>query len=116
MSNTAEPGTRISQAHPQYPRDVAGDMVESPLTDGRKEIGRLIEKAYEDFRVRYLTVHTGGRDAILRNDPTKTVRDIFVEPTEDRSTSNVLGDPCERTITIRTGSGSPSTSATASNA
>lgn len=47
MSVQVQQGKRISQTDPEYPRDVAANMRESKLTDGRNEIGSAIEAAYK---------------------------------------------------------------------
>jgi hypothetical protein len=74
------PDTRISQTHPQYPRDVAWNMRNSPLPDGRSDIGYLIEEAYSQGNVRYVGVRTGGRTAILEGNPVVRVDEVFLEP------------------------------------
>ena len=80
MSGVVRPGERISQTHPEYPLDVARNMVDSPLSDGRNEIGDAIELAYDAERVRYVGVRTGGRDELLAGQPSTTVEHVFLEP------------------------------------
>ncbi|MGH9153889.1 MAG: hypothetical protein ACRD03_16190 [Acidimicrobiales bacterium] len=80
LSSVVRPGQRISQTDPQYPRDVADDMMESSLRDGRNEIGDAIDRAYRRREVRYVSVRTGGRDALFAGQPTTEVEHVFLEP------------------------------------
>ncbi|UZN02111.1 pre-toxin TG domain-containing protein [Cellulomonas sp. S1-8] len=73
-------GQRINQTHPEYPRDVAGDMATSPLQDGRNELGELIERMYAEDRVRYVGVRTGPRAELLNGNPQTVVEHVMKEP------------------------------------
>ncbi|MBX9246484.1 pre-toxin TG domain-containing protein [Actinotalea ferrariae] len=73
-------GGRISQTDPQYPRDVAADMSSSSRTDGRNEIGDLIEDAYAADQVRYVGVRTGPYDQLVNGTPDTVVENVFREP------------------------------------
>ncbi len=55
-------------------------MVRSRLRDGRNEIGRAIEEAYEFDQVQYVAVRTGDRAALIDGRPTVTVEEIFRQP------------------------------------
>lgn len=72
------PTGRIDQTHPQYPRDVADDMAESKLTDGRRDIGPIIEQAYQEKTVEYVAVRTGPRSELLAGTGNVTVEDVFL--------------------------------------
>lgn len=80
VSGTVDPGQPMSQTHPDYPNDVAADMANSSLRDGRNEIGEAIQRAYLRDEVRYVGVRTGGRDALHAGDPTTVVEHVFKEP------------------------------------
>lgn len=80
LSTAVEKGEVISQTHPRYPLDVANDMRNSSLADGRNEIGDAIDRAYEAERVKYVSVRTGGRDELLAGRPTTVVEHVFLEP------------------------------------
>ena len=80
ISGSVAPRATISQTNPDYPLDVARDMMNSSLRDGRNEIGRAIDSAYSDGRVRYVGVRTGGRDALLAGQPTTVVEHVFRQP------------------------------------
>ncbi len=64
---------RISQTHPEYPRDVASDMSRSRLTDGRNTVGDIIRDGYRDDVVEYVGVRTGGYDELAQPDGTPQV-------------------------------------------
>lgn len=70
-------GKRIDQTHPQYLLDVAADMRESRIADGRNTIGKVIEDAYDDRRVQYFSVRTGSRRAILDGQPATWIEHVF---------------------------------------
>lgn len=53
---------RISQTNPQYPLDVAADMSNSKLADGRNAIGDIITDAYDMGNVSYVGVRTAGHN------------------------------------------------------
>lgn len=56
-------------------------MRQSSLRDGRREIGRAIERAYRREEVRYVSVRAGGRDQLLAgNEPKPVVEHVFLEP------------------------------------
>jgi len=80
-STFVDKGTEIKQKDPQYPRDVAYDMTNSPKTDGRHEIGDVIEKMYEQKQVRYVGVRTGPYTQLVSGTPRITVQQVFLEPT-----------------------------------
>ena len=80
ISTAVARGEVISQTHPSYPLDVAGDMRKSSLADGRNEIGDAIRRAYGAERVTYVGVRTGGRDELLAGRPTTAVEHVFLEP------------------------------------
>ncbi|MGL5860710.1 MAG: pre-toxin TG domain-containing protein [Phycicoccus sp.] len=71
---------RISQTHPEYPRDVAYDMRKSQLTDGRNALGDLIEDMYDKKTVEYVGVRTGGYQNLLTGDPRITLQHRFLTP------------------------------------
>lgn len=79
-SSSVIPGSRIDQTHPEYPRDVAADMSRSSRTDGRNEIGDLIEEAYVADRVRYVGVRTGPYDQLVNGTPDTVIENVFREP------------------------------------
>ena len=74
------PGTRISQTNPHYPEDVARDMMNSPKTDGRNQIGQAIVRAYQDGTVSYVGVRTGSRTDFIDGTSTVTLQDVFLGP------------------------------------
>ncbi|MBW3558092.1 MAG: hypothetical protein KY454_14245, partial [Actinobacteria bacterium] len=80
VSGLVDPGKTISQTNPEYPLDVANDMRNSSLRDGRHEIGEAIDRAYGREQVRYVSVRTGGRDDLLAGRPTTVVEHVFLEP------------------------------------
>jgi hypothetical protein len=71
---------RISQTHPNYPEDVAYDMRNSPLTDGRTAIGDLVMKSYTNKTVEYVGVRTGGYREILAGEPSVILEHRFLTP------------------------------------
>jgi hypothetical protein len=77
------PGHRIDQTDPEYPRDVAADMVDDSRADGRNAIGELIEQMYMQDRVRYVGVRTGPYYQIRKTggSPRIVVEHVFLEPT-----------------------------------
>lgn len=79
-ASTLNPGTRISQTDPNYPLDVAENMQNSPLADGRNEIGELIADMYETDRVHYLSVRTGSYQDLAAGNPRIIVEHVFKEP------------------------------------
>lgn len=81
ISKAVDPSKRMSQTHPQYPQDVAYDMMNSGRADGRNEIGAVIERAYQADRVRYVGVRTGTRSQILNGTPAIRADAPFRQPT-----------------------------------
>ena len=79
-SHLIKRGRRISQMNPEYPQDVAHDMQNSSIADGRNTIGVIIDNAYEDRIVRYVGVRTGDAAALRTGDPTIIVEHVFLEP------------------------------------
>lgn len=73
-------GRRILQTHPSYPRDVAVDMSGSPKTDGRNDIGDLIERFYKAERVEYVGVRTGGYGDLVAGQPQVRLEHVFLTP------------------------------------
>ncbi len=73
---------RISQTHPEYPRDVAEDMLNSRLTDGRNTIGRIIEDGYDQRVVEYVGVRTGGYGELVSagGNPQVVLEHVFRRP------------------------------------
>ena len=78
---TATRGTenpvRISQEDFRYPQDVAVDMRNSGIRDGRNAVGDLIEEAYDAGNVQYRGVLTSGHNT--GGSPVTTVNRIFTE-------------------------------------
>ena len=74
------PEERISQTHPDYPRDVAQNMAESPLTDGRNELGKVIKEMYRAEQVRYVGVRTGPYADLSAGNPKIIIEHVFKEP------------------------------------
>lgn len=75
-NSNLRPG-RIAQTDPDYPLDVAADMMDSSVADGRRSIGEIITDAYQDRQVQYFSVRTGNRDAILEGSPTTWIEHLF---------------------------------------
>lgn len=73
-------GMRMSQTHPEYPRDVAVDMSNSGLRDGRNDIGDLIEDFYDGSRVEYVGVRTGGYGDLVAGNPLVRLEHVFRAP------------------------------------
>jgi hypothetical protein len=73
-------GFRMPQTHPEYPRDVAVDMRNSSLRDGRNDIGGLIETFYQVERVEYVGVRTGGYGDLVAGSPQVRLEHAFLTP------------------------------------
>jgi len=71
-------GQRISQTDPNYPLDVAQDMMNSSRTDGRNSIGDLIEQAFEEDTVSYVGVRSAGHNT--GGEVETTLEHIFRSP------------------------------------
>jgi len=78
--------SRISQTHPEYPRDLAFDLRRSQLTDGRNQIGRLIQDMYRTDGVEYVGVRTGPQGQLAGGGP-----DVILEHRFRAPASNVEG-------------------------
>ncbi len=74
------PGARIPQTHPQYPRGVAVDMSKSKLPDGRNDVGDLIEDFYSTNQVEYVGVRTGGYSYLVSGSPQVRLEHVFLRP------------------------------------
>lgn len=72
--------SRISQTHPEYPRDVAFGMSRSSLPDGRQLIGDLIAEMYRARQVEYIGVRTGPGDLLLDGRPDVVLEGRFHQP------------------------------------